>query len=142
LLGDFGATEELHGHRSGRFWQATGDVAPLLSDSSASIWRISVPPAKASALVAALKAAVNFDYYYDWGGGLIWLSTKQADAHEAIRSGIKPGEGHASLIRASDTLRAAVPVFQPQPEALAALSRRLREQFDPKGILNPGRMGG
>ena len=44
------------------------------------------------------------------------------------------------LVRASLAERAALPVFQPQPPALAALSARLKEQFDPKNILNPGRM--
>jgi len=31
-------------------------------------------------------------------------------------------------------------VFQPQPEPLAALTRRIKEGFDPRAILNPGRM--
>jgi glycolate oxidase FAD binding subunit len=37
-------------------------------------------------------------------------------------------------------VRAAVPVFQPEPPALAALARRVKESFDPANILNPGRM--
>jgi glycolate oxidase FAD binding subunit len=37
-------------------------------------------------------------------------------------------------------LRAAVPVFEPQPEGLAALTRRVKESFDPKGVFGPGRM--
>jgi glycolate oxidase FAD binding subunit len=37
-------------------------------------------------------------------------------------------------------VRAAVPVFHPQPAPIAALSRRVKESFDPKQILNPGRM--
>ena len=37
-------------------------------------------------------------------------------------------------------LRAAVPVFQPQPDAVARLSARVKNSFDPKGLLNPGRM--
>ena len=41
-------------------------------------------------------------------------------------------------MRGSPALRAAVPPFEPQPEALAALSARLKTQFDPRGILNPG----
>ena len=39
-----------------------------------------------------------------------------------------------------DLIRAKVPVFQPQPEGMAALSRRVKESFDPRGVLNPGRM--
>jgi glycolate oxidase FAD binding subunit len=37
-------------------------------------------------------------------------------------------------------VRAAVPVFQPQAEALARLTARLKESFDPRRVLNPGRM--
>jgi glycolate oxidase FAD binding subunit len=33
-----------------------------------------------------------------------------------------------------------VPVFQPQTSALVALSRRVKESFDPKRVLNRGRM--
>ena len=48
--------------------------------------------------------------------------------------------GHATLVRADADVRAAVPVFQPQPESLARLTARVKEAFDPKGVLNPGRM--
>jgi glycolate oxidase FAD binding subunit len=43
-------------------------------------------------------------------------------------------------MRGSPALRTAIAPFEPQPAALAALSRRLKEQFDPRRILNPGRM--
>ena len=49
-------------------------------------------------------------------------------------------QGHATLIRASADVRRAVDVFHPQPAALAALSNRVKAQFDPKQVLNPGRM--
>ena len=48
--------------------------------------------------------------------------------------------GHATLVRASEELRVAVPVFEPQSNGLARLSARVKEGFDPFGILNPGRM--
>ena len=51
------------------------------------------------------------------------------------------GGGHATLVRASVPSRAATQVFQPQAGALGQLAGRLKDQFDPKGILNPGRMG-
>jgi len=37
-------------------------------------------------------------------------------------------------------VRAKVEVFEPEPAALAALTRRVRESFDPKGVLNAGRI--
>jgi len=43
-------------------------------------------------------------------------------------------------VRAPAAIRAAVDVFEPQEVALRALSKRVKEGFDPKGVLNPGRM--
>jgi glycolate oxidase FAD binding subunit len=65
-----------------------------------------------------------------------------ADAdHEIVRGALGAVGGHATLIRAPEAVRAAVPVFQPQPSSLAALANRLKESFDPKRLFNPGRMG-
>jgi glycolate oxidase FAD binding subunit len=44
------------------------------------------------------------------------------------------------LIRASAAERRRCPVFEPQAPALAALTRRIKDAFDPNDILNPGRM--
>ena len=40
----------------------------------------------------------------------------------------------------SAAVRASAAVFEPLTPGLAALTRRIKESFDPKGILNPGRM--
>jgi glycolate oxidase FAD binding subunit len=58
----------------------------------------------------------------------------------AIRPLVAMLGGHATLIRAPAAVRAAVSVFQPQPGPLAGVTRRVKEGFDPKGVLNPGRM--
>ena len=50
------------------------------------------------------------------------------------------GGGHATLIRAKAETRRAVACFQPESDAVAAVSARIKQAFDPKGILNPGRM--
>jgi hypothetical protein len=50
------------------------------------------------------------------------------------------GGGHATLIPAPSEMRAEIPVFEPQPKALAGLSRRLKAAFDPYAILEPRRM--
>ncbi|MEM7223725.1 MAG: glycolate oxidase subunit GlcE [Pseudomonadota bacterium] len=141
-LGDLAETEELHGHNSGRLWQAVGNVEPFVGWDEAVVWRLSVAPSQAPDVLARLGALKGLSHYCDWGGGLIWLALPSADDghHQAVRAALGADGGHATLIRAPETVRAAVPVFQPQAPALAALSQRVKEAFDPHGVLNPGRM--
>ncbi len=61
-------------------------------------------------------------------------------AAAVIRPAVARTGGHATLIRAPAAIRAAVAVFEPQDEGVAALTRRVKDSFDPKGVLNPGRM--
>jgi glycolate oxidase FAD binding subunit len=37
-------------------------------------------------------------------------------------------------------VRAVVPVFEPQDAGVAALTRRIKESFDPQRVFNAGRM--
>lgn len=143
LLADFGHRDQLAAGQSRAKWKALRDCMPFANDQTPSVWRISCIPSEGWCIVADLKKAIDCSAYYDWQGGLIWLAVTGDDAHaDAVRLAIASnGGGHATLIRASADIRQSVDVFQPQPKPLAALSRRYRENFDPKGILNPGRMG-
>jgi glycolate oxidase FAD binding subunit len=58
----------------------------------------------------------------------------------AIRRVVAEVGGHATLVRGPAAARATVDVFEPAGEALAGLTKRVKESFDPKGVLNPGRM--
>jgi len=146
-LAEFGDTQELHGHNSGVLWREVTDLAPFADAAGEGgdgrcVWRLSVPPASGAAVAAAICAGVECELYFDWGGGLIWLRIA-ADAGAAagiVRGAITGCGGHATLIRASDETRRTVPVFQPQDLALAALTARIKDGFDPERILNPGRM--
>jgi glycolate oxidase FAD binding subunit len=106
------------------------------------IWRLSVPPASGAEVVEGILDTLVGHAFYDWGGGLIWLAlAPSADASEPIvRGAVRLAGGHATLIRAAAEVRARVPVFQPQPPALAALTDRIKQGFDPGRVLNPGRM--
>jgi glycolate oxidase FAD binding subunit len=44
------------------------------------------------------------------------------------------------LVRAGAETRRTVPVFEPMAAPVAALAARLKDEFDPARILNPGRM--
>jgi glycolate oxidase FAD binding subunit len=132
--------EELGTLESRAFWREVRDAVPLGADADDAVWRISCAPTDGPAVVARIKAAQPFaKTFYDWSGGLIWLALPATDdaEHGLVRAGLA---GHATLIRAPQSVRATVPVFQPQPLALAALSARVKESFDPHGLLNPGRM--
>ena len=137
-----GEIEELHGHNSASLWQEIGDVALLLDNSEDQIWRLSVPPAEGAAVVESLKSQIDCEAYFDWGGGLIWLAADGAlgEVAKLARSAIAQSGGHATLLRGSQELRLAEDVFQPQARELQRLTKTLKENFDPEGVLNPGRM--
>ena len=139
-LASFGNAEMLGDAASLTLWRDIRDVAPLAAMGDRAIWRISVTPSAAPAVIATLGRALDLRYFLDWGGGLIWLAVPPAQdgGVAAIRGAV--GDGHATLIRASDALRAAVPVFQPQSSGVAALSARVKASFDPKRLFNRGRM--
>jgi glycolate oxidase FAD binding subunit len=137
-LDEFGPTEELHGHNSAAFWREVRDVLPFAeAGDTRVVWKISVPPSGGARIAEALKG----EAFLDWGGGLVWLAMDAADGdHQAVRAAIAGCGGHATLIRAPAELRAAIAVFQPESPGMARLSARLKASFDPRGVLNPGRL--
>ena len=138
----YGGVEELHTTNSIAFWKEVRDVSFLATNQERAIWRLSVPPANGSQVALSILEGHPGEVIYDWGGGLIWLAIEEKDnAGEAVvRAAVNEVGGHATLFRASEKLRSDIPVFHPQTEALAGISRRIKEGFDPAGILNPGRM--
>jgi glycolate oxidase FAD binding subunit len=118
-----------------------GGGEPLANFGHPCVWRVSVPPSKGAAFTDSVKAETGGAAYFDWGGGLVWLATREDERIvQLIQSAATSANGHATLIRAPEALRAAAPVFQPQPEAVMRIQRGLKASFDPDGILNPGRM--
>ena len=135
LLGTHGAIEELHGHNSTALWREIGFGALLAEPAARLVWRLSVPPAQGAAALAALEPA-GAEGYLDVAGGALWAA---ADGHVPMHDLAARYGGTAMLIRASAELRARAPVFAPQAPALAALDRRVKQAFDPKGVFEPGR---
>src|SRR5205807_4213396 len=90
----------------------------------------------------ALARETGGEVIYDWGGGLIWAALPpKADAKAAqVRQRVDDAGGHAMLLRAPEEVRRKVDVFHPQQAGVRALSERVRQSFDPKSVLNRGRM--
>jgi glycolate oxidase FAD binding subunit len=144
-LAPFGAAEIIEDAASAAVWSALRDVLPFAAGSAVGdwpVWRIVCPPAAGGALGQALRRKIGAEVIYDWGGGLIWAAVPlTADAEAAtLRQQVAAVSGHATLLRASEAVRRAVDVFQPQTAGVAALEERVRHAFDPKIILNRGRM--
>ncbi len=115
-------------------WRWVRDVEPF-HGRAGDVWRVSVKPSDGP----GIAARAGGDVLFDWGGGLIWALVPDG---MDLRAKLGDFAGHATLIRASEETRARLPVFQYEPAPVAALTEGLRRQFDPRGILNPGLMGG
>jgi glycolate oxidase FAD binding subunit len=145
LLSPFGTAEILEDAASAMLWSSVRDVEPFAANGALGawpVWRIVCPPASGGALGERLSQETGGDVIYDWGGGLIWAALPPKPDAQAtlVRQRVDAAGGYATLLRAPDEIRRNVDVFHPQSGGLAALSERVRQSFDPKSILNRGRL--
>ena len=97
------------------------------------LWRLALPTNAKPPGLDGLRAI-------EWGGALRWYAGEASEIREAVRGTAARAGGHAVLYRAPESLRCLEGAFAPLSPALLALHRRLKKSFDPKGILNPGRL--
>lgn len=109
-------------------WRDLREHALAHFDTDLPLWRLSVPPATPPLALAG-------ETLMDWGGALRWLIS-EAPAEE-IRAKVAEAGGHATLYRNGDRRSE---IFHPLPRPLLELHKRLKASFDPKSILNRGRM--
>lgn len=114
--------------RDNAFWDQLNNHGHTYFGRPRPLWRLSVasntPP-----------IAIEGDWLYEWGGAQRWL-TSDAPAMTIRESASRAG-GHATLYRYGNH---RTEVFHPLDSGLAMIHRQLKKAFDPKHILNPGRM--
>jgi glycolate oxidase FAD binding subunit len=142
LLKSYGPADVIEGEAATRLWQSVKTASFLSEPRERAIWRLSVAPSKAAAIVGQIKDARAIQHLLDWGGGLVWIATGAEGEAGArvIRTALEGSQGHATLVRAPIEVRAAVPVFEPLPAAMMTLTGGLKASFDPHRLFNSGRM--
>lgn len=142
-------TDELHSHNSRAFWAEVRDgrLLPPAGDGTSMLWRLTLPPGDTPRILDRLVAVAGSEALFDWLGGLVWLFIAETETGDGVdtratrvRALAAEIGGHAVLWRAADDMRTRIPVFGDEPPARAALTRAIKRNFDPRGILNPGRM--
>jgi glycolate oxidase FAD binding subunit len=134
LLRDHGTLRRLDAQEAAELWDAVRVAAPV--NDGRPLWRVNVPPSGGCAVVNAVEP-LGARWFFDWAGGLIWLSFDGDPA--AIRAAAGRAGGHATLVRAPAELRAIVPAQHPRAPGVASLETRVRRAFDPAGIFETGR---
>jgi glycolate oxidase FAD binding subunit len=146
ILKPFGEVGLIAEPASHALWAGLRNVVPFAASrtsAEAVVWRISTPPSGGARLAQIIAAATHAEFLYDWAGGLVWVLIHNGGGDAgtaAVRHAVARYGGHATLVRAPAAVRAAVEPFEPQDTAQAALTKRVKESFDPRGVFNPGRM--
>ncbi len=125
ILAQYGITPE--DPLPGTFWSELRDHEHPFFKRDAPLWRLAVPP----------TACLDFDepVLSEWAGGQRWLHSHRPD--DEIRRQAEQQGGHATRFRGGDR---TTEVFHPLHPRIADLQQDLKRVFDPKGIMNPGRL--
>ncbi|CAG0952075.1 glycolate oxidase FAD binding subunit [Rhodocyclaceae bacterium] len=111
------------------FWRALREQQMDFFSGETALWRLSLP-SKAAPLDLPGSPLI------EWGGAQRWLKS-DAPAAAMLREAAARAGGHATLFRGGDK---SMGVFQPLPEPLLQIHRKLKRTFDPQGLFNPGRL--
>ena len=113
------------------FWENVREQRHAHFTGEGALWRLSLPSKSAPLDLPGAQLI-------EWGGALRWL-TFDGDA-SIVRTAAARAGGHATLFRGEDKVKSAAGVFQPLPDAVMQLQRKLKRTFDPQGLFNPGRL--
>ena len=131
-------TSILDFYQSKLFWEKINNIE-LFSGTKNNLLRLVIPPAKSLDLMKHLKN--NFKYYIDWCGSLFWievLDNENEKIEEIKNIAVKLG-GYLTIIKNSENLTSDIDLFTINDTRLF-LSKKIKESFDPKNLLNPGKM--
>ena len=124
----------LEADEGARLFRAAADLHTLF-DPETTLWRASVPPARAHDMTTRVQPVA---WFADAAGGILWLAFRNASDPAALHAAARDLGGHATLVRKGPAQ--TDDVFPPLDAATLALTSRVKAAFDPARRLNPGRM--
>jgi len=125
-------------YQSEIFWNKVKSLE-FFSSSKNNIFRVVVPPSECVKLV--YQFSNKFRYYVDWGGALMWVEAFELseEMFDSVRKKVVRLGGHVTMIKNSSYLPYVEDVFTISRDRFN-ISQSIKKSFDPKGILNPGKM--
>ncbi len=135
LLVDSGRADVIDAGEADVFWRRVRCGA-LTTAQGLALWRIIVPPARGADVVEGVER-FNGAAMIDWAGGLVWAQVPIQISAARLRSMAEQAGGHAIMISAPRHVRATTSALHPEAAGVALLSRKVREAFDPAGVLDP-----
>ena len=129
----------LESEQSNIFWENTRCLK-VFTNLKNDLLRAIVPASETFDLINKLKP-YNIKYFIDWGGNLVWLQIDELNSNilNEIKSIVKNFGGYLTAIKVEESLKATIDIFTID-NVKYKISEKIKKSFDPKRILNPGKM--
>ena len=125
-------------YQSEPFWKKINNLE-LFETTKNNLMRIVIEPSNGSKMMKYLGN--KFKYYIDWCGSLFWVEVpeKKNMKIKEIKKTTKEFGGYLTIIKTSSEYDYEESIFTIDDVRLI-ISKKIKESFDPKRILNPGKM--
>ncbi len=140
-------TSILELYQSKLFWKIASNLE-CFSNSPNIVAKISLAPSDANSFIKQFCddtiIGINNKYFMDWAGGLIWMEIDNSDPSYLILEKIKKfctqNNAHMTVVKSNMTYRSTGSFLTSTSDDIKSLTSRIKKSFDPKSILNPGKM--
>ena len=134
-------------YQSDLFWKITANLE-CFNNSQKLVAKVSLPPTETSDFINQFCEdeilGINNKYFVEWAGGLIFIEIGNQDPSylilEKMKKFCKEKNSHITIMKANNSFRTSGFFISSSDENIKALASRVKLSFDPRSILNPGKI--
>ena len=134
-------------YQSDLFWKITANLE-CFNNSQKLVAKVSLPPTETSDFINQFCEdeilGINNKYFVEWAGGLIFIEIGNQDPSylilEKMKKFCKEKSSHITIMKANNSFRTSGFFISSSDENIKALASRVKLSFDPRSILNPGKI--